>query len=101
MAPCDGNEDRRLARRALNLADQLLGDLEDVQLRGGTAVPSWCWESTTALHRAAIEAGIRDPHLKGYSGVIGLVDDVFTLEERLMRRLRLRTGQRALASVSA
>jgi hypothetical protein len=29
------------------------------------------------------------------------MDDVYTLEERLMRRSRLRTGQRVVACVSA
>jgi hypothetical protein len=81
---------RAVARRALNQADALLGDLEELQLRGDTDVPSWCEVSATALRWASIEAGIRDPRLESESGVIKLMDDVFTLEERLMRRLRLR-----------
>ncbi len=83
--------DRRTARRALNRADDLLGDLEELQLRALTDVPSWCRDSATALRWASIEAGIRDPRLDAESGVIKLMDDVYTLEERLMRRLRLRT----------
>ncbi len=52
---------------------------------------SWCKESATALGWASVEAGIRDPRLDTESGVINLMDDVYALEERLMRRLRLRT----------
>ena len=84
-------EDRRVARRALNQADELLGDLEELQLRGDTDVPSFCSDSAIALRCASIEAGIRDPRLESEFGVIKLMDDVYTLEERLMRRLRLRT----------
>ncbi len=83
--------DRRIARRALNRADELLGDLEELQLRGLTELPTWCESGATALRWASIEAGIRDPRLDAESGVIKLMDDVYTLEERLMRRLRLRT----------
>jgi hypothetical protein len=92
---------RAVARRALNQADALLGDLEELQLRGDTDVPTWCGDSATALRLASIEAGLRDPRLESESGVIKLMDDVYTLEERLMRRLRLRTGQRPGALVSA
>jgi hypothetical protein len=81
---------RAVARRALKQADALLGDLEELQLRGDTDVPTRCGDSATALRWASIEAGIRDPRLESESGVIKLIDDVFTLEERLMRRLRLR-----------
>ena len=81
---------RVVARRALRQADSLLGDLEELQLRGDTEVPSWCGDTATALRWASIEAGIRDPRLESHSGVIKLIDDVFTLEECLMRRLRLR-----------
>lgn len=84
-------EDRRIARRALHRADELLGDLEELQLRGHTEVPSWCRDSAWALRWASIEADIRDPRLDSESGVIKLMDDVYTLEERLMRRLRLRS----------
>lgn len=94
-------QDRRIARRALNRADELLGDLEELQLRGLTDVPSWCRDGATALRWASVEAGIRDPRLDAESGVIKLMDDVYTLEERLMRRLRLRTVQRPVAFVSA
>jgi hypothetical protein len=83
--------DRRIARRALNQADGLLGDLEELQLRGHTKVPSWCRDSASALRWASIDAGIRDPRLESESGVIKLMDDVYALEDRLMRRLRLRT----------
>jgi len=92
---------RAVARRALNQADALLGDLEELQLRGDTDVPAWCGDSATALRWASIEAGLRDPRLESESGVIKLMHDVYTLEERLMRRLRLRTGQRPGALVSA
>jgi hypothetical protein len=80
-----------MARRALNQADELLGDLEEMQLRGDTNVPPWSSDTATALRWASIEAGIRDPRLESDSGVIKLMDDVYTLEERLMRRLRGRT----------
>jgi hypothetical protein len=93
-------EDRRIARRALHRADALLDDLEKLQLRGVAEVPSWCGDRAAALRRASIQAGIRDPRLEAESGVIKLMDDVYTLEERLMRRLRLRT-QRVVALVSA
>jgi hypothetical protein len=62
-------EDRRITRRALCRADELLGDLEELQLRGDTEVPSWCSDSATALRWASIEAGIRDPRLESESGV--------------------------------
>ena len=94
-------EGRRLARRALNQADELLGDLEELQLRDHTEVPSWCIDRAVALRWASIEAGIRDPRLESESGVIKLMDDVYTLENRLMRRLRLGTGQGVLAFVSS
>jgi hypothetical protein len=92
---------RAVARRALSQADALLGDLDELQLRGDTDVPTWCGDSATALRWASIEAGLRDPRLESESGVIKLMDDVYTLEQRLMRRLRLRTGQRPGALVSA
>lgn len=92
---------RAVARRALNQADALLGDLEELQLRGHTNVPPWCGVSAMALRSASIEAGIRSPSLDSESGVITLMDDVYSLEERLMQRLRLRTGQRPGALVSA
>jgi hypothetical protein len=81
---------RAVARRALNRADALLGDLEDLQLHGHTDVPAWCRDSASALRWASIIAGVRDPHLESESGVIKLMEDVYTVEERLMRRLRLR-----------
>lgn len=95
------NQDRRIARRALNQADELLDDLEVLQLRGVAEVPSWCGDRATALRRASIVAGIRNPRLESESGVIKLMDDVYTLEERLMRRLRLRRYQRPVAFASA
>ncbi|HEX9097773.1 MAG TPA: hypothetical protein VF990_16925 [Candidatus Dormibacteraeota bacterium] len=94
-------QDRGIARRALNQADALLDDLEVLQLRGVAEVPSWCGDRATALRRASIVAGIRNPRLESESGVIKLMDDVYTLEERLMRRLRLRLHQRPVAFVSA
>jgi hypothetical protein len=72
-------EDRRIARRALNQADGMLGDLEELQLGGDTEVPSWCRDGATALRWASIEAGIRDPRLESESGVIKLMDNVYTL----------------------
>jgi hypothetical protein len=93
-------QDRRVARRALNRADELLGALEELQLRGETGVPPWCGNLVAALRWASIEAGIRNPLLEDESGVTKLMDDVYTLEERLMRRLRLRS-QRVVAFVSA
>lgn len=81
-------DERRLARRALNRADELLGEVERLQLGGYCEVPAWCKDSATAVGRAATRAGVRDPRLETDAGVIKLMDDVFTLEERLMRRLR-------------
>jgi hypothetical protein len=101
MALFVDNDDRRIARRALDKADELLDDLEELQLGGVAEVPSWCGDRATALRRASIQAGIRNPHLESESGVIKLMDDVYMLEECLMRRLRLRTVQRPLAFVSA
>ena len=95
------NDDRRIARRALRQADELLDDLEELQLRGVAEVPSSCGHRATAPRRASILAGIRNPRLESESGVIKLMDDVYTLEERLMRGLRLRTVQRPVAFVSA
>jgi hypothetical protein len=100
MALSSIQEDRRIARRALNLADELLGDLEELQLRGETDVPPACNDRVAALRCASIEAGVRNPHLDNGSGVIKLTDDVYTLEEHLMCRLRLRS-HRVVAFVSA
>jgi hypothetical protein len=83
-------DDRQIARRALNQADDLLGDLEELQLRGETEIPPWSIDTAKALRWASIEARIRDPRLETESGVVKLIDDVYTLEERLMRRLRRR-----------
>ena len=94
-------QDRRIVRRALNRADELLDDLEQLQLRGVAEVPSWCGDRATALRWASIQAGIRNPRLESESGVTKLMDDVYALEERLMRRLRLRTVQRPVAFASA
>ena len=101
MALFADNDDRRIARWALHRADELLDDLEELQLRGVADVPSWGGHRATSLRRASILAGIRNPRLESESGVIKLRDDVYTLEERLMRRLRLRTVQRPVAFVSA
>ena len=79
----------------------MLGDLEELQLRGGIDVPSWCGDNARALRGASIAAGIREPRLESESGVIKLMDDVYSLEERLMRRRRRRTAQRPGALVSA
>jgi hypothetical protein len=92
---------RAIARRALHQADALLGDLEELQLRGGIDVPFWCGDSARALRGASMKAGIRDPRLESESGVVKLMDDVYTLEERLMRRLRRQSAQRPGALVSA
>jgi hypothetical protein len=94
------DQDRRIARQALNQADKLLDDLELLQLSGVADVPSWCGDRARALRRASVLAGIHKPGLESESGVIKLMDDVYTLEERLMRRLRLRTVQRPVAFVS-
>lgn len=101
MALFIDNDDRQIARRALNQADQVLDDLEELQLRGISDVSSWCSDRATALRRASILAGIHHPHLETESGLIKLMDDVYDLEERLMRRLRLRTVQRPVDFVSA
>ena len=95
------NDDRRIARRALNQADKLLDDLEELQLRGVAEVPAWGGDRATALRRASILAGIRNARLERECGVIKLMDGVYTLEERLMRRLHLRAVQRPVAFVSA
>jgi hypothetical protein len=96
-----GQQDRRMARRALNQADGLLGDLEDLQLRGEIEVPAWFGNRVAALRRVSMQAGIRNQRLDCESGAIKLTDDVYKLEERLMGRLRWRTGQRLPALVSA
>ena len=94
-------DDRQIARRALNQADDLLGDLEELQMRGETELPSSSIDTAMALRWKSIEAGIRDPRLESESGVVELIDDVYALEERLMRRLRRRPAQRVGAFVSA
>src|ERR1700693_3514757 len=48
------DEDRRIARQALNQADELLDDLELLQLSGVADVPSWCGDRATAVRRASI-----------------------------------------------
>jgi hypothetical protein len=83
-------DDRRLARRALHRADELLGEIEELQLAGFADVPSWCKENASEVGWAAIDAGIPHPRLETDAGVIKLMDDVYQLEERLMRRLRTR-----------
>jgi len=94
--PTPYTDERRLAQRALNLADELLGEIEELQLRGHTDVPSGCGHRATELGWAAIIAGVRDPRLETYAGVFKLTDDVYTLEDRLMRRLRTRMGRRGI-----
>jgi hypothetical protein len=86
-----GEEDRVITRRALNRADELLGQMEELLLHGHTDVPSWCQDSATTLGRAAIIAGVGHPRLETEAGVIKLMDDVYELEERLLRRLRAQT----------
>lgn len=86
-----GKEDPRPARRALSLADQLLGKLEELLLIDYADVPSSCLASARAVSSAAIHAGVRDPRLETEAGVIRLMADVYDLEELLLRRLRVRT----------
>lgn len=82
--------ERLLARRALQRADDLLGEIEELQLAGHRDIPFWCRQSASEVGWAAIIAGVRDPCLETDAGVIKLMNDVYALEERLMRRLRTR-----------
>ncbi len=78
------------AREALSLADRLLNDLEELQLRGRVHVPTRCRRSVERLHRAASQVGISFTHqtLETRLGIIRLMDDIFELEEKLLRRCR-------------
>jgi len=89
--PTAAQEDRRLARRALNKTDELLGELEELLLHDCAEVPAWCRNRAAAARTAAIAAGLRDPQFETGTGVIKMMDDVYALEERLMRGLRSRT----------
>lgn len=81
---------RRDARDVLRLADRLLNDLEELQLRGRVHVPIRCRRSVERLRRAASEVGISSTHqtLETRLGIIRLMDDIFELEEKLLRRCR-------------
>jgi hypothetical protein len=81
---------RRDAREALRLADRLLNDLEELQLRGRVQVPTPCRRSVERLHRAASQVGISPTQqtLETRLGIIRLMDDIFELEEKLLRRCR-------------
>jgi hypothetical protein len=81
---------RRDPREALRLADRLLNDLEELQLRGRVHVPAAWRRSVERLQRAATQVGISSTHqtLETRLGIIRLMDDIFELEEKLMRRYR-------------
>jgi hypothetical protein len=81
---------RRDAREALRLADRLLNDLEELQLRGRVRVPTQYRRWIERLHRAASQVGISSTRqsLETRLGIIKLMDDIFELEEKLLRRCR-------------
>ncbi len=81
---------RREAREALRLADRLLNDLEELQLRGRVRVPTRYRRWVERIHRAASRVGISSAHqsLETRLGIIKLMDDIFELEEKLLRRCR-------------
>jgi hypothetical protein len=78
------------AREALRLADRLLNDLEELQLRGRVRVPTQYRRWVERLHRAASQVGISSNRqsLETRLGIIKLMDDIFELEEKLLRRCR-------------
>ena len=77
--PTAAQEDRRLARRALNKTDELLGELEELLLHDCAEVPAWCRNRAAAARTAAIAAGLRDPQFETGTGVIKMMDDVYAL----------------------
>jgi hypothetical protein len=81
---------RNDAREALRLADRLLNDLEELQLRGRVRVPTRYRRWVERLDRAASRVGITSTRqsLETHLGIIRLMDDIFELEEKLLRRCR-------------
>jgi hypothetical protein len=78
------------ARQAIALADGLLERLEQRLMQKVDALPRTLLPSVRALRRAARSAGIHDPQLRTERGVIGLMDDIYILEEQLLRHCRRR-----------
>ncbi|HYM51453.1 MAG TPA: hypothetical protein VET65_12905 [Candidatus Limnocylindrales bacterium] len=87
---------RQRARLAVRLADDLLDDLELLLLSDRTEVPPSLLESADAVASAAQDAGVRAPRLRAEDGILMLMEDVYQLEERLLRRSRLRAIAGAL-----
>jgi hypothetical protein len=78
------------ARQAIALADQLLERLEQLLMQKVDALPGPLLPSVRALRQAARRAGIHDPQLRTGHGVTVLMDDLYSLEEQLLRHCRRR-----------
>jgi hypothetical protein len=79
---------RKSARAALKVADRLLDQLELLALAKTSDVPPSLRQSIAAAEQAAIAAGVDRAGLDRECGVRRLMDDVFELEARLLRRCR-------------
>lgn len=77
---------RTSARAALNAADGLLDQLEMLVVAGKHDVPASMLGSLASLERAASRVGIDHVSLEPTCGVLRLMDDVYELEARLLRR---------------
>jgi hypothetical protein len=76
------------ARQAIALADGLLERLEQLLMQKVDTLPGSLLPSIRALRQAARRAGIHDPQLRTGHGVTLLMDDIYILEEGLLRRCR-------------
>lgn len=77
---------RKSARATLQLADGLLDQLEMLVLSGRHDVPASLLGSIDAVARAAGAAGINHAQLESDYGVLHLMDDVYDLEAKLLKR---------------
>jgi hypothetical protein len=78
------------ARQAIARADGLLEGLEQLLMQKAERLPGSLLPSIRALRQAARRAGIHDPQLRTGHGVTMLMDDIYILEEELLRRCRRR-----------
>lgn len=78
---------RRSARSALQLADRLLDQLELRLLADRRDVPVSLFHAIDTVRRAASGAGVDHASLETDCGVPRLMNDVYDLEAKLLRRL--------------
>jgi hypothetical protein len=78
------------ARQAIAVADGLLERLEQLLMQKVDSLPGSLLPAVRTLRQAARRAGIHDPQLRTGHGVIRLMDDIYILEEQLLRHCRRR-----------